>query len=130
MSDYGPPKAKEAIDYSGLKIGAILAPVLLLFIYFGKADMGLAVFIVLTAMVFAIKSRWNLRKYVWFWATIVFIFFLHVPLFFLVRWPQGSVPTIFYTMPLGIADFLIIWGVLGLAERLLSTRHSPPDGEG
>ena len=49
----GPQKAKERIDYTGLKIGAILAPVVLLFSYFGKADTGLAVFIVLGVMTVA-----------------------------------------------------------------------------
>jgi len=73
---------------------------------------------------FAIKLRWNLRKHAWFWAVIVFILALHVPLFFVVRWPQGNLPTIFYTMPLGIADFLIILGAVGLAEKFLSKDSS------
>lgn len=68
----------------------------------------------------AIKIRWNLRKHVWFWATIAFILALHAPLFLIVRWPQGNLPTIFYTLPIGIADFLIISGALRLAEKLLS----------
>jgi hypothetical protein len=55
---------------------------------------------------------------VWFWGTIILILALHVPLLFLVRWPQGNVPTLFYTMPIGIADFFIILGAVGLAERL------------
>lgn len=128
MFDYDPPKAKEPADYTGLKIGALLAPVLLLFIYLGKADMGLAVFIVLGVMMFAIKVRWNLRKHVWFWATIVFILALHVPLFLIVRWPQGPLPTLFYTLPIGVADFLIISGALGLAEKLLSKDSSSKEG--
>lgn len=122
--DYDPPKAKEPVDYTGLKIGAILAPVLLLFIYLGKADMGLTVFIVLGVIIVAVKMRWNLRKHVWFWAIIVFILALHVPLFLIVRWPQGHLPTIFYTLPLGTADFLIISGALRLAEKLLSKDSS------
>lgn len=75
MSDDGPQKAKEPIDYTGLKIGAILAPVVLLFSYFGKADTGLAVFIVLGVMTVAIKTRWNLRKHVWFGRLL----FLYLP---------------------------------------------------
>jgi hypothetical protein len=124
MFDYDAPKAKEPPDYTGLKVGAILAPVLLLFIYLGKADMGLAVFIVLGVSIVVIKMSWNLRKHVWFWAIIVLILALHVPLVFMVRWPQGSVPTLFYTMPIGIADFLIISGALRLAEKLLSKDSS------
>jgi hypothetical protein len=73
---------------------------------------------VLGMIILAIKIRWNLRKHVWFWGTIIFILALHVPLVFLVRWPQGNVPTLIYTMPIGIADFFIILGAVGLAERL------------
>jgi hypothetical protein len=38
-------------------------------------------------------------------------------------------PTLFYTMPFGIADFLIISGALGLAEKLFSKGSSPTDEE-
>jgi hypothetical protein len=86
--------------------------------------MGLAVFIVLGVSIFAIKLRWHLRKHVWFWAIIALILVLHVPLVFMVRWPQGSAPTLFYTMPFGLADFLIISGSLRLAEKFLSKDSS------
>jgi len=130
MFDYNPaPKAKEPTDYTGVKIGAILAPVLLLFIYLGKADMGLTVFIVLGATILAIKLRWNLSKNVWFWGVIVFILALHVPLFVLVQWPQGELPTLFYALPIGIADFLIISGALRLAEKFFLKGSSPTDEE-
>ena len=118
------PKEKEPTDYTGLIIAAALAPVLILFLYLGKADLGLTVFIVLAAIVLAIKIRWSLRKHVWFWATIILILALHVPLFFIVRWPFGRVPTLVYTMPFAIADFLIILGALGLAEKLFSKDSS------
>jgi len=124
MFDHDPPKAKERTDYTGFKIVAVLAPVFFLFVFLGNADMGLSACIVLGLMIIAIKIRWNLRKHVWFWAIIVFILVLHVPLFFIVRWPQGKAPTIAYTMPFGIADFLIISGALGLAEKLLSKDSS------
>jgi hypothetical protein len=124
MFERDPREAKKLTDYTGLKIGAILVPMLLLFIYLGKADMGLAVFIVLGVMMVAIKIRWNLRKHVWFWAIIVFILALHVPLFFIVRWPQGNLPTLFYTLPFGLIDFLIISKALGLAEGFFSRGFS------
>jgi peptidoglycan/LPS O-acetylase OafA/YrhL len=91
--------------------------------------MGLTVFIVLGAIIFAIKLRWKLRKHIWFWATIVLILALHVPLFYLVRWPQGKTPTIAYSMPLGIADFLLIMGAIGLAEKVFSKGCSSDNEE-
>jgi hypothetical protein len=121
MFDYvDPPEEKEPTDYTGLIFAAVLSPVLLLFIYLGKADLGLTVFIVLGVNLFAIKLQWNLRKHVWFWATILLILALHVPLLFIVRWPHNNIPTIVYSMPIGIADFLVISGAIRLAEKLFS----------
>jgi hypothetical protein len=122
-------EAKGLTDYTGLKIGAILLPMLLLFAYFGKEDVGLAAVIVLGVMAVAIKIRWNLRKHIWFWAIIAVILALHVPLVFMVRWPQGNAPTLFYTLPLGLVDFLIISGALRLAEKFFLKESSPTDEE-
>ena len=63
MFDYDPPKKKEPTDYTGLKILAILAPVFLLFIYLGKADLGLTATIVLGMIILVITIRWNLRTF-------------------------------------------------------------------
>jgi hypothetical protein len=119
-------QGKEPTDYTGLKIGALLIPVFVLLVFFGNADHGLAVCIVLGVTIVAIKLRWNLRKHVWFWVTILFVFALHVPLVRMVRWPQGSTPTLFYTMPLGIVEFLIVLGAIDVAERMFS-RHAHID---
>jgi magnesium-transporting ATPase (P-type) len=127
MFDYDPPKPKEPADYTGLKIVAILAPVFFLITFLANADMGLTACIILGMITLAIKIRWNLRKHLWFWAIIVFVLALHVPLVFMVRWPQGKVPTLFYTMPIGIADFLIILAVVGLAEKFFSKDSSSND---
>lgn len=118
MFDYYPPDPPPSVDYTGLKILGIVLPVFLLFIFLGNADMGLTVSIALGLLIFAIKLRWNLRKHVWFWATIVLVLALHIPLFFIIHWPHTNAPTIAYTMPFGIADFLIMLGAIGLAEKI------------
>ncbi|MDR3560861.1 MAG: hypothetical protein P4N59_05405 [Negativicutes bacterium] len=127
MFDYEPPEDKEPVDYTGLLIGVMVAPVFFLFTFLYNADAGLAACIVLAVILFAIKLRWYLRKHVWFWAIIAVILALHVPLVFMVRWPQGHAPTLFYTMPLGIADFLIIQGAVGLAEKVFAKGSSSND---
>jgi hypothetical protein len=128
MFDDDSPKEKEPVDYTGLKIVAILAPVFFVITYLANADMGLTVCIVLGVTIVAVKMHWDSRKHVWFWAIVVFVLALHIPLFRIVKWPQRKGPTLFYTMPLGIADFLIISGVLGLAEKLLSKDSSSNHG--
>jgi hypothetical protein len=124
MFDYESPRPKEPTDYTGLKITAMVAPVFFLVTFLYNADAGLAACIVLSVILFAIKIHWTLRKRVWFWPIIAIILALHVPLAFMVRWPQGNAPTLFYTMPIGIADFLIISGALRLAEKFFSTNSS------
>jgi len=114
------PQSKEPVDYTGLKIGAMAAPVFFIVTFLYNADAGLAACIVFGVFLFAIKIRWYLRKHIWFWAIIGIVLALHIPLVFMVHWPQGRGPTLFYTMPLGIADFLIVSGALRLAEKLLS----------
>jgi hypothetical protein len=127
MFDYESPKEKEPVDYTGLKLAALVAPVFVLVTFLYNADAGLAAYIVVGVMVFAIKLRWYLRKHIWFWAIIAVIFALHVPLVFMVQWPKNA-PTIFYAMPIGIADFLIISGALKFAENLMSN-GSPSNDE-
>jgi hypothetical protein len=126
MFEYDQPKEKPPTDYTGLIIGAILAPVLLVFMYLGKDDMGLAVSIVLGMILLAIKVRWDLRKHAWFWATIVFILALHAPLLFIVPWQEKTHVRV-YGFPIGIADFLIIQGAIGLAGKVFS-KHSSSNG--
>ena len=124
MFDYDPPKSKEAVDYTGLIVALILAPVFLVITLLANPDMGLSACGVLGMIIIAIKIRWRLRRHVWFWPIIAVVLALHVPLVLMVRWPQGSVPTLFYTMPIGIADFFIISGVLRLGEKLFSKDSS------
>ena len=130
MFDFEQPPAeeKESTDYTGLIIVAFLAPVLLLFICLGKTDVGFTVCIILGMISLVIKVRWNLRKHAWFWATIALVLALQVPLLYLVRWPHGKTPTIAYSMPFAIAEFLFLLGATELAKKLFS-KGSSSDGE-
>jgi len=118
--DYEPAKKKEPVDYTGLKIVAVLAPVFFLITFLSNADTALTAVIVLGVIVLAIKLRWHLRKHLWFWATIVVLLAIHIPLVFIVRWPQGSLPTRFYTVPIGIIDFFITLVAIDTVEKFFS----------
>ena len=112
---------KKGTDYTGAIIAAILAPVYLIFYLLGHEEMGRSVFIVLGMTMLTIRVRWDLRRRFWFWAVIVLVLALHVPLLFLVPWPQGYhgwLPAI-GTLPIGIADVLIILGVVRFVEKVI-----------
>jgi len=124
MFDYETPQKKSSADWSGTIIGVMLLPVFFVFVYLGKAEMGFNAMLVLGLAMIAVKLRWRLRKHVWFWATIALILLLHIPLLFIVGWPQSNVPTIAYSLPIGIVDFLLITGALSLAEKVFSKDSS------
>jgi len=128
--DDEPRKEEKPTDYTGPIIVAMLAPMFFLFVFLDKPDMGLATCIVLGMAMIAVRLRWKLRKHLWFWATVVFILVAEAPLLSIVRWPQGKTPTLVYTLPVGIVEFLLIMGAIGLAEKLFSKGSSSTDEEG
>ncbi len=119
-------QGKKPTDYTGVIIAAILAPVYLIFYLFGQEEMGRSVFIVLGMTMLAIRVRWDLRRRFWFWAIIVVLLALHIPLLFLVRWPHGWLPAI-GTLPIGLADVLIILGAVRFVEKFIV--KAPPAEE-
>jgi hypothetical protein len=120
---------KKRTDYTGVIIAAILLPVFLVFYFLGMEEMGRSVFVVLGMTMLAIRVRWDLRKRIWFWAVIVVLLLLHVPLLLVFRWPRGFhgwLPAV-GTLPIGLADLLIILGAVRLIEKLIV--KSPPTEE-
>lgn len=130
MFDYEPPKEKSPTDWSGTIIGVMLLPVFFVLVVLGKAEMGFNLILVLGLVMIAVKLRWKLRRHAWYWVTIAFVLFLHIPFLFLVHWPQSNIPTIAYSLPLGIADFLLISGAISLAQRIFMKNGSSDDEEG
>ena len=121
------PEEKKRTDYTGLKIVGLIAPVYLIFVYFDKPDMGLAVFIILGMTILAIKIRWDLRRHAWFWASIVLVLALHV--YLLIHLPQRIVAALgplhaIGLLPIGVADLLITLGVIWVGREALLGRFS------
>jgi hypothetical protein len=127
MFDDEAPKEKSSTDWTGPIIVAMLAPLFFLFVYLGRAEMGFTACLVLGMFMVAVRLRWKLRRYAWFWATVVFVLLLHIPFLFLVHWPQTHVPTIVYSLPLGIADFLLISGAISLGQKVFGDGSSDDD---
>jgi hypothetical protein len=123
------PKRERRTDWTGTLIGLALLPVFFVFVWLDKAEMGFTVFIILGMIILAIKLQWKLRKHIWFWATIAVVLAIHVPLIFIVRWPDTRIPTIAYSMPLGIADFLVISGAIALSKMLFLKGSSSGDND-
>ena len=117
---------KKPTDYTGVIIVAILLPLFLVFYFLGMEEMGLSVFIVLGMTMLAIRVRWDLRKRIWFWAIIVGLLLLHVPLLLSFDGRAVSMPgylrLVLYFI--GFASLLIVLGAVRLVEKFVV--KSPP----
>ena len=112
-------------DWSGTIIGALIAPVFFLFVYLGKPKLAFAVSIVLAMTILAVKLRWPLRKYTWFWATIVSVLAIQAPLLLIVHWSTISVPMRAIAFPVGGAEFFVISGAISLAKMIFLKGDAP-----
>ncbi len=120
------PRERKKTDWTGTIIGVCLLPVFFFFVYLGKPELGFTTVIVLGMALIAVYLRWKLRRHIWFWLTVICVLLIHIPFLTLIHWPQTNMPTIAYSMPFGIADFLIMSGALTLAQRIF-LKESPAE---
>lgn len=95
--------------------GAI--PFLLFAFLLNEPGRGRAAAIATAVIMYAVKGRWNLREYTWFWVVLTIIVALHVLLVLLVPWTSKSYPGLLL-FPVAVADFAIVWGCFKLAEKV------------
>ena len=98
--------------------GTMMVSAFLIFGHFGRVDLALPVCICTGAIMCAVIMRWDLRKRSWFWATVVLVFLLHIPLILMVPFPHmtGNRITL---LPFGFADYLIFAGAVRFVEKFM-----------
>lgn len=104
---------------TALYIGLALSPVMVLFGYLGRFDLGLNVFLCLCVNIAAIRMRWKLRKYPWFWCVMAIVLALEVPAVLMIQWPKEWVPGA-ALLPIGLAGIMIALGAIQLGEKLFA----------
>jgi hypothetical protein len=104
-------------DWTGPIIVAAVAPVYFVLHFLGKEDMGRTASLVLGMSLLAVRLRWDLRKQVWFWGTVIVLFSLQLPLILMIRWPHRWISGV-ELMPIGLGDLLITLGCIWLVEKL------------
>ena len=89
-----------------------------LFDDFGKLALVLPAMNSVVVISFAIAVKWQLRRNVWFWITIIFIAVLHVPLILFGPWSTRWVPAAAIA-GIDAVDFCAILVILFLLEGLI-----------
>ncbi len=83
---------------------------------FGRFDLARPTLFSIAAIVLAIVMKWGLRRRVWFWAAMVAIAALHIPLIVCVPWTTRWIPALVMA-PILAADLAVIITIIKLLEK-------------
>jgi hypothetical protein len=112
-----------------LGIAILTSPLFFLFDSFGKPGNGRAAWFCAMAILIAMKVRWELRKHIWFWLTMLCIVVAHVPLVLFLPWTSRWIPAV-GILPIVVADIAAIFGCLYLVEKWRSPTHLDAANQG
>ena len=112
----------EDIGNQDRKVSLVILFCVMIPISFFIADPGRARAAAVCAGVFAITiwTRRHLRHKSWFWSVLVVLAVLHLPLIFLVRWSDVSLPA-YGLIPIMPVDYAFVCGPIWLIEEALSS---------
>jgi hypothetical protein len=92
-----------------LCIGLVAFLLYFVFYYFGRLDLDLPILNFIAVICFILFVKRKLRRYAWFWITMVAIVAAHVPLFMFVPWTTRWIPALMIAV-IDSADFcLMLW---------------------
>jgi hypothetical protein len=100
-------------------IALFSSPAFFLLFYYGYPGKGKVASAFVGMILFAIRARWGLRKYMWFWLTVAIIFALHLPIVWYVPWPDERYPNI-ALLPLALLDYALVRGCIKVVEKLIN----------
>ena len=95
-------------------------PFFFLFAFLGNQGRGVAATISVGMTVLVVRMRWDLKGYAWFWAVVVGLLLLHVPLVMLVPWSSSNTYSRVVLLPGALLDLVIIYNVVRLAEKMFT----------
>ena len=93
-------------------------PILIVFAILGKVWMGFGAWICSGLVMLVVRARWDLRKHIWFWVTIVSCELLQIPIILLIPWNNRSL-TWFSFLPVAVLDYGMVYGCVRLVEKML-----------
>ena len=108
----------------GIGVGAFL--LYFVFYYFGRFDLDLPILNFVAVICFILFVKRKLRRYVWFWITMVAIVAAHVPLFMFVPWTTRWMPAVMIAV-IDSADFYLMLWIISVIGHLVEGPKTSKD---
>jgi hypothetical protein len=97
---------------------ACMLPTFVLFLIFGKPELGISVSVCGAIVAAALRSTWSQRNHAWYWIAVAVAISLQ-PLFIIyIPWKNHAFRGT-ALLPFGLLDFLIVWGFFKIAEKVM-----------
>ena len=98
-------------------------PVIALLDHFGEINLALPILNSVGMFGFLIALKWKLRKFAWFWAIVLIMAGLHVPLILLIPWTVKWVPAVAIAS-IDTADLIMLLWLVSLVGNFMGTRKT------
>lgn len=66
----------------------------------------------------AVRTRWDLRRHVWFWVTILFAIIIQTPFVVFIPWNSRHLSGAIL-LPIAVLEYCLVLGCVKLAEKLV-----------
>jgi hypothetical protein len=96
-------------------------PIFLLFCFLGRWERGIGAGICSALVFLNVRTRWDLRKHLWFWIAVIIATAFQAPFIWLVPWNDRNLTWI-ALLPMGLVDYSLVYGCIKLAEQLIKKR--------
>jgi hypothetical protein len=110
---------RELTSKSGYIALLFALPVLLIFVFLGRWEMGIGAWVCTGLVLLVVKSHWDLRVSPWFWLSIGVALLLQVPIVLLIPWGNRGLTGI-SLLPVAVVDYGLVYGGVKLAEKMAS----------
>jgi hypothetical protein len=134
-SETGENRAKRSFDLMSQEWIALVAlcsvPIFILISHFISEARGMATCVSTGMIALVVYYFWDLRKRIWFWATMAFIAVLHVLFVLFLPPPDKHWNYLSWNrvqmLPVAFLDFGFAYGIIRLVENLMKKFEKPAD---
>ena|SRR5271154_6323248 len=113
----------KEISEKGVKIWALIvlalcAPIYFLVAHLSNPGEARAAALCIGVLLFVLRAFWSLRERLWFWAIIVAVALSEAFLVTRISWSSKDITGPILSV-IAIADFILIYGIISVARRML-----------